>query len=885
MHTLRALSRTFFFTIILGLLAAPHTLLAQNQTNDPLVDEQQYLFDVHNVDQAWSYTTGSSNVRLGVYSFLGFTSNHEDLNGPRLETPRGPLRPGYDYATEVAGIAGAVTNNNLGVAGIDRAGELQSYSMLYTNPSGHEDEEEVTVDGETFYLDLLRVADRFREGRNNGVDVHLSLIGVPTGLDVDYEEDPLPIDTTNYPPMLPNPDSLAPDPDMDIESGEIAQRRAAFQTLRDLFLNVWLNTCLIGCDKPPPPAADFRQAIGNATRLDGDIVVTPTGDLAGPTTTSNLPVSPGRLGRYVVTVGGLEYESGQGSNLVKWERSTAAPYIDVAGFATGLVGPAAMGFSAYNTEFTGTAGAAGIGAGVASLLRAENPNFTSEDVEQILRRTAKDVGAPGFDTATGAGRIDAGAALDYVNNNDVQRSTKSPSTILFKQTVSSYTDVTLEDEGYLAYSGECNAIGATADLKKFQARVPYEETFSVAPDVWVRWSGSNGYKTSRNDDVGAYAFDQFGKGLEVVDVKGHHFVVEGYYWVANFSTLAGDCPGDDIRIPKKPSNFNIAYTAVGTEGQPPVYDVSISGPTTLDEGEQGTWTASPSPSNSNPSYTWFADEGGGWYYLGTGSTLLWGKDNISSTLSVDIKVEASERGETVSAQTSVIINNNDGGGGCNAPGGNQLCLGVDGNSLIVQNVRAKAQNNSTAHVSWQASGSDIPTEFVVQHRADSTAAWSTLGAVSAGDSSSVDSSRAVAYRFRTDRLEVGTHQFRVGLPQNTDSGPRAVGTSRDDNPQRFTGPVTAEVKMDEAYRLSTYPNPVRGRATVELAVKERQEVAVRLYDVLGRQVATFHSGPLPAQEMRRLRLDVSSNGLTSGTYFLRVRGEDFAATEQVTVVR
>jgi hypothetical protein len=174
---------------------------------------------------------------------------------------------------------------------------------------------------------------------------------------------------------------------------------------------------------------------------------------------------------------------------------------------------------------------------------------------------------------------------------------------------------------------------------------------------------------------------------------------------------------------------------------------------------------------------------------------------------------------------------------------------------------------------------------MVQHRADSTAAWSTLGTVPVSDSSSVESSRAVAYRFRTEELEIGTHRFRVGLPQDAASAPRAVGNSDTESARRYTGPVTAEVKMDEAYRLSAYPSPAREQATVELAVQERQEVAVRLYDVLGRRVATLHSGPLPPQELRRLRLDVSSTGLTSGTYFLRVRGEDFAATEQITVVR
>lgn len=59
------------FTLILASLL-PGRATAQNQTNDPLVNQQQYLFDVHNIDQAWNYTTGSSNVTIGLYSMLGF---------------------------------------------------------------------------------------------------------------------------------------------------------------------------------------------------------------------------------------------------------------------------------------------------------------------------------------------------------------------------------------------------------------------------------------------------------------------------------------------------------------------------------------------------------------------------------------------------------------------------------------------------------------------------------------------------------------------------------------------------------------------------------------------------------------------------------------------
>jgi len=55
-------------------------------------------------------------------------------------------------------------------------------------------------------------------------------------------------------------------------------------------------------------------------------------------------------------------------------------------------------------------------------------------------------------------------------------------------------------------------------------------------------------------------------------------------------------------------------------------------------------------------------------------------------------------------------------------------------------------------------------------------------------------------------------------------------------PTFASDPVRTRIELDGAYELETYPNPVRSRATVELAVRESQDVRVGVYDALGRRV-------------------------------------------------
>jgi len=62
-------------------------------------------------------------------------------------------------------------------------------------------------------------------------------------------------------------------------------------------------------------------------------------------------------------------------------------------------------------QWDGTSMAAPFVAGVAALLRAAHPEWTAEQIVERIKETAVDVNAPGVDPETGAGSVDAAAAL------------------------------------------------------------------------------------------------------------------------------------------------------------------------------------------------------------------------------------------------------------------------------------------------------------------------------------------------------------------------------------------------------------------------------------------------------------------------------------------
>jgi len=73
--------------------------------------------------------------------------------------------------------------------------------------------------------------------------------------------------------------------------------------------------------------------------------------------------------------------------------------------------PAELVLGGQYLRQAGTSMAAPHVTGLAALILAQHPEYTPDQVRQVIRQSALDVGAPGYDSDSGHGRIDAAAAL------------------------------------------------------------------------------------------------------------------------------------------------------------------------------------------------------------------------------------------------------------------------------------------------------------------------------------------------------------------------------------------------------------------------------------------------------------------------------------------
>ncbi|MFB6231976.1 MAG: FG-GAP-like repeat-containing protein [Salinibacter sp.] len=174
-------------------------------------------------------------------------------------------------------------------------------------------------------------------------------------------------------------------------------------------------------------------------------------------------------------------------------------------------------------------------------------------------------------------------------------------------------------------------------------------------------------------------------------------------------------------------------------------------------------------------------------------------------------------------------------------------------------------------MSWQTASETGNARFEVQRRAGERAnggegAWTTVGSVEGAGTTS----EAQSYRFTDADLPYAADRLEYRL--------RQVDT---DGSAHLSKTVTVERGVTEVELLGTFPNPVQSRATLRYALPEKQEVTIRLYDVLGRRVRTLVQTETEGRHERAF----DTSDLSSGVYFLRLQVGGQTRTQKLTVVR
>lgn len=231
-------------------------------------------------------------------------------------------------------------------------------------------------------------------------------------------------------------------------------------------------------------ATSWHDSIWTDASLSGWV---PDGDIVGSARGHYIDVvAPGGRG-----VAALAAGNPIGSQVLMWS----------------IEGPTINSPSPYNPEtwaFGGTSASSALVAGLGAALMQAKPSLTAEDVQQVLQRTARDMGPAGFDNTYGHGKIDARLAARFVS---------APNRLLHcrvgadGQSALAIVDSTIQVNLHLDFppapltSGDYSAtryhLRGTADLTA--------AAFAGEPQVWVRRSTTRGMPAVQtwDDDLNA----------------------------------------------------------------------------------------------------------------------------------------------------------------------------------------------------------------------------------------------------------------------------------------------------------------------------------------------------------------------------------------------
>lgn len=110
-----------------------------------------------------------------------------------------------------------------------------------------------------------------------------------------------------------------------------------------------------------------------------------------------------------------------------------------------------------------------------------------------------------------------------------------------------------------------------------------------------------------------------------------------------------------------------------------------------------------------------------------------------------------------------------------------------------------------------------------------------------------------------------------------------IGTTIYGDAALFVGVNESEITSPTEYKLSqNYPNPFNPSTTINFSIKEAGLVTLKIYDILGREVANLVNEELNIGTYNKT---FNASGLSSGIYFYTLRAGNFVETRKMILIK
>lgn len=331
----------------------------------------------------------------------------------------------------------------------------------------------------------------------------------------------------------------------------------------DIINNSWV-LCSNCNNWPPTPrySSTVRLAFADAYNL-GTVSVAAIGNY-----NSSVFYYPADFGQGIITIGATDRTDSRWVSSSN-SGSSYGSHIDAVAPGKDILSTVTYYKSQYNGYYdlkTGTSMAAPHVSGLSGLLLAENNNLYNDDIEQIIRISADDKGALGWDQYYGTGRINTHRALNFINSPYTVNQWSSSSAFIVAS-----TDFELQQ-----FSGVLGIPYGWYWVKQHivNATVTFPQSFAVAPIVWCRGASTVGFS---DDLVDSQTFGlNWSKPIPGTVTSSGATLMTYIYELRRFCLgETEDCPIEGW-FPTSVGNVVFAYTALGIHTIPPPDNLQIT---------------------------------------------------------------------------------------------------------------------------------------------------------------------------------------------------------------------------------------------------------------------------------------------------------------------